>query len=177
MVAVLRRLTSLFALSLFWGGISFPQQLARDFFDNTVIHNVHIDLDSSDWAALKQNYLDSTYYHANISSDALSAAKVGIRSRGRGSRSPDKPNLDVNIDKFVKKNTLAGLRFFVLKANNQDSSVMHEAVAFDLFRKMGLPAPREAPARLYINGQYFGFYTIVEHEDEDFLNRNLGEDG
>jgi CotH kinase protein len=77
-----------------------------------------------------------------------SAGDVGIR--GRGSRSPDKPNLDVNMDKFVKKQRFTGLGFFVLKANNQDSSLMHEALAFELFRKMGLPGPREAPARLYV---------------------------
>jgi spore coat protein CotH len=106
-----------------------------------------------------------------------SAGDVGIRSRGRGSRSPDKPNLDVNMDKFVKKQRFTGLGFFVLKANNQDSSLMHEALAFELFRKMGLPGPREAPARLYVNGEYFGFCTSVEHVDEDFINRNLGERG
>jgi hypothetical protein len=42
---------------------------------------------------------------------------------------------------------------------------------------MGFPAPREAPAQLYVNGQYFGFYTIVEHEDETFLQRNFGQSG
>src|SRR5262249_8322942 len=80
-------------------------------------------------------------------------------------------------EKYVKKQKFAGLSFFILKANNQDASMLHEFVAFGLFRKMGLPAPREAPARLFINGDYFGFYSIVEHEDEDYLDRNLGESG
>jgi hypothetical protein len=177
MFARLRRLGEICVLGLVFGGFSFSQQLTRDFLDNTVIHDIRIDLDPNEWVTLKQNYLNDTYYHADVSSGAMAAADVGIRSRGRGSRSPNKPNLDVNIDKYTKKQRFAGLGFFVLKANNQDASLMHEAVAFALFRKMGLPAPREAPARLYINGEYFGFYTIVEREDEDFLNRNLGEDG
>jgi hypothetical protein len=177
MIAGLRYLAALSVLSLFCARFSFAQQLARNFFDDTVIHDIRIDLDPDDWAALKLNYLDDTYYHANVSSGDLAAADIGIRSRGRGSRSPDKPNLDVNVDKYAKKQKFAGLGFFVLKANNQDASLMHEWLAFDLFRKMGLPAPREAPAKLYVNGEYFGFYTIVEREDEDFLNRNLGEDG
>ena len=46
-----------------------------------------------------------------------------------------------------------------------------------LFRKMGLPAPREAPAQVFVNGQLLGFYFIVEHEDETFLGRNFGESG
>jgi hypothetical protein len=32
-----------------------------------------------------------------------------------------------------------------------------------------------APARLYINDEYFGFYTIVERVNELFLERNFGE--
>src|SRR5262245_41989937 len=132
------------AVTLLCAGSSFGRQLARDFFDNTVIHEIRIDLDPNDWAELKRNYQANTYYRAGISSGSQSAHSVGIRSRGRGSRSPDKPNLDVNIDKYVKKQKFAGLEYFVLKANNQDASLMHEAVAFELFRKMGLPAPREA---------------------------------
>src|SRR4051794_20334580 len=142
--------------------IAPAQQLARDFFDDTVIHEIRLNVDPADWAALRQNYLDNTYYQADLSSGDLAAGAVGIRSRGRGSRSPDKPNLDINVDKYVKKQTFADLGFFILKANNQDASLMHEPIAFKLYRKMGLPAPREAPARLFINGAYFGFYTIVE---------------
>jgi uncharacterized protein (TIGR03437 family) len=164
------------AFSLSFAAIAYPQQLARDFFDDTVIHDVRIDMDPNDWAALQATYLENTYYQADVASGGVSAVGVGIRSRGRGSRSAAKPNFDVNVNKFVKKLTFADLGFFVLKANNQDGSLMHEVVTFKLFRKMGLPAPREAPARVFINGQYLGFYMIVEHEDEDFLTRNLGED-
>jgi spore coat protein CotH len=91
------------AFGLFCAGSSSGQQLARDFFDNTVIHEIRIDLDPNDWAALKRDYLANTYYHAGVSSGLQSASDVGIRSRGNGSRSPEKPNLDVNIGKYVKK--------------------------------------------------------------------------
>jgi uncharacterized protein (TIGR03437 family) len=177
MVARVRRYANNLLVYVLLTGASFGQQLARDFFDNTVVHDIHIDLDPNDWATLKQNYGADTYYSANVSSGSLAASQVAIRSRGRGSRSGEKPNLDVNIDKYIKKQTFAGLAFFILKAQNQDPSTFHEPIAFELFRKMGLPAPREAPARLYINGEYYGYYALIEHEDEDFLTRNLGEDG
>jgi uncharacterized protein (TIGR03437 family) len=157
--------------------LSFAQSAARDFFDDSVIHEIRLNLDSQDWDSLQATYLQNTYYKADVSSGNLSAPGVGIRLRGRGSRSPDKPNLDVNVDKYVKHQTFAGLAFFVLKANTQDASLVREALAFKLFRRCGLPAPREAPVRLFINGEYFGFYTLVEHEDEDFLGRNFGESG
>ena len=40
---------------------------------------------------------------------------------------------------------------------------------------MGLPAPREAFAKLFINGQYAGLYIIIEEMDANFLNRAYGE--
>ena len=40
---------------------------------------------------------------------------------------------------------------------------------------MGLPAPRESSARLYLNGEYFGFFNLVEHIDENFLQRVFNE--
>jgi spore coat protein CotH len=42
---------------------------------------------------------------------------------------------------------------------------------------MGLPASREAYARLFGNNQYAGLYTIVESVDKSFLTRTFGEDG
>jgi uncharacterized protein (TIGR03437 family) len=44
-----------------------------------------------------------------------------------------------------------------------------------VYRHFGLPAPREAHVRLFVNGEIFGLYTIVEAINEDFLARNFGE--
>ena len=44
------------------------------------------------------------------------------------------------------------------------------------FRRMGLTASREAFARLIVNNQYAGLYTIVESVDKSFLSREFGED-
>lgn len=148
---------------------------SKDLFDDTRLHQVHLEISADDWALLRQNYLDNTYYQASVSLGDTQLANVGIRSRGRGSRSPDKPNFAIKANKYVKGQKFAGLETFQLKANNQDSSMLHEILTFKLFRKMGLPAPREAPARVYLNGEYFGLYMLVENEDEDFLDRNFGE--
>jgi hypothetical protein len=43
------------------------------------------------------------------------------------------------------------------------------------YRAMGLKAPRMAPAALYINNAYFGFYTLTEEIDEAFLASVFGE--
>jgi hypothetical protein len=43
------------------------------------------------------------------------------------------------------------------------------------FREMDLPAPRVVHARLTVNNQFLGLYTIVEPIDKKFLKRSLGE--
>jgi hypothetical protein len=40
-----------------------------------------------------------------------------------------------------------------------------------LFERLGVPAPREAHARLFVNNQFLGLYVIVEEIDARFLER------
>jgi len=52
---------------------------------------------------------------------------------------------------------------------------MRERLAMAFFRRMGIPAPRESHARVYINDEYAGAYTLVEDVDPVFIERNFGE--
>ena len=45
---------------------------------------------------------------------------------------------------------------------------MHERISMQLFKKLGLVAPREIFARLFINNTYSGLYAIVESVDKHF---------
>ena len=137
---------------------------------------INLTMNLNDWATLQQNYLLDAYYHATFTWNGISE-DIGIRSHGGSSRSPIKPNLDLNFAHYEKNQTFLGLPFVIIKANNEDPSNLHEWISMKLFRKMGLPAPREAPAQVFLNGQLLGFYYIVEHEDETFLQRDFGESG
>ena len=155
---------------------AFAQVLANPFLDDSTVQVINLTMAPTDWAALQQNYLLNTYYHATFTWNGISE-NIGIRSHGGGSRSPIKPNLDLNFAHYTKTQTFLGLPFVLLKANNEDPSNMCEWLSMKLYRKMGIPAPREAPAQVYINGQILGFYYIVEHLDETFLQRDFGESG
>ena len=56
----------------------------------------------------------------------------------------------------------------VLDNNIQDLSQVKERITMKLMREFGLPAPRESSARLMINGQFVGVYTVVEPVDNAF---------
>jgi uncharacterized protein (TIGR03437 family) len=166
-------------LTLAMAGSATAQTAANAFFDDSHVQILNVTMAASDWAALQQNYLLDTYYHATLTWNGQSVT-MGVRSHGEGSRSPIKPNLDFNFAHYTKTQTFQGLGFVILKANNEDASTLHEWLSMKLYRAMGLPAPREAPAQIYLNGQLLGFYEIVEHVDDNagnYLERNFGENG
>lgn len=149
---------------------------ADAFFDDAVLHEIRLTINTKDWQSLKDNYLDNTYYPCDFRWGGHVARNIGIRSRGTGSRSGVKPGLRVDFDRYVTEQKFLGLKSFVLRNNTQDASNMHERLSMLLFRKMNLLAPREAHTKLYINNQYAGLYSIVESVDKPFLKRMLNED-
>src|SRR5262249_35024514 len=52
-----------------------------------------------------------------------------------------------------------------------------ERVVMEVFSKLGIPAPREVSATVYVNGDYYGVYTVLETINKAFLQRTVGEDG
>jgi hypothetical protein len=145
------------------------------FFDDTVVHDIKLSINTRDWDSLKVNYLDNTVYTCYFQWNNLTVRNVGIRSRGTGSRSGVKPGLRVDFDYYSTDLKFLGLKSVILRNNTQDASNMRERVSMLFFRRMGVKAVREAHARLFINSQYAGLYTIVESIDKNFLQKNLGE--
>src|SRR3954453_18706019 len=110
-----RHLVALIGMSL-----SAAQSDSGPFFDNSVVQEIRLTVKDSDWKTLRDNYLDSTYYPSDFAWNGTSISQIGIKSRGSGSRSPEKPNLTLNFDKYVSGQSFLGLSSVTLKANNQD---------------------------------------------------------
>ena len=151
-------------------------QSIEEFFDDTVVHDIRITINSKDWSALKENYKENIYYPVTMQWKDVTIRNAGVRSRGFGSRSNTKPGLRFDADRYAADQTFIGLKSFVLDNLVQDPSMLRERVTMAFFRRLGLPAPREAHARLYINNQFVGVYAIVETIDKGFLGRTFGED-
>src|SRR5688572_11549061 len=88
-------------------------QSASDFFSDSLLHQVDIEINPKDLKALIDNYRDNTYYPANITWRDITVENVGIRSKGRTSRRAEKPGLRVDIDRFEEQRFL-GLKSFLL---------------------------------------------------------------
>jgi hypothetical protein len=168
---------------VFAGGLLISSEVptrsdpAQDLFDDTVVHDVHLSVSATDWATLLGNFLSNDYYPAQLSWRDNEVWNIGIRSRGNGSRSGAKPGLRVDFDRYADGQTFLGLTGLVLRNNTQDPSNMREQLSMAFFRRMALPAPREAFARVFVNDEYAGLYTLVEEVNKDFLTRTFGENG
>ena len=149
---------------------------ADAFFDDTALQEIRLDINEKDWQSIQENYLSNEYKPCDFKWRNEVVRNVGIRSRGTGSRSGVKPGLRVDFDRFSTNQKFLGLKSFVLRNNTQDPTNMHERLTMLLYRRIGMPAEREAHTKLYINGRYAGLFTIVESPDKDFMKRNYGED-
>jgi CotH protein len=145
------------------------------FFNDSVLQEIRLEINSKDWQTLKDNYLSNEYYPCDFKWGGQVVRNAGIRSRGNFSRSGVKPGLRVDFNRYTTGQTFLDLKSVVLRNNSTDFTSMHERVTMLLFARMGLPAPRVAHARLFINNAYAGLYGVVESVDKAFLSRNFDE--
>ena len=114
----------------------------------------------------------------------LTLTNVGIRFKGVSSfvRAPNAYKRPFKLD-FGRGS--AGRRFqgageFYLNNNVNDATQMREALAYDLFRRAEIPAPRTAFAQVFLTipgrfeDRHLGLYTMIEAVDDDFLERAFG---
>jgi len=173
----MRPLLRLIAVPLVLAALAGPAaaQTADDLFDAGSLRELRLVLHSSDWSALKATFQENTFYPADVTWSGTTLRNAAVRSRGLGSRSATKPGLLLRFDRYVRDGTFLGQTSLVLDNLTQDPSAMKEVLAMQLFRRMGLPAPREAFVRLYVNNAYLGLYAVVEDIAAPFLQRTLGE--
>lgn len=143
-------------------------------FADTAVQRLDLRVHSTDWAKLKQQFQSNEYYPADVVFAGQTVRNVGIRSRGLGSRSATKPGLRVDFDRYTAAQQFLGLKSFVLDNLTQDPSAIRETVTMKLFARLGIPAPREAHVRLYVNNEFAGLYAVVESIDKRFLARVFG---
>ncbi|MFM8421082.1 MAG: CotH kinase family protein, partial [Verrucomicrobiota bacterium] len=111
---------------------------------------------------------------------------VSVRFKGVSSmvRAPNafKRPFRVDLERGATNRRFMGVPEFVLNNNVNDATQMREVLAYDAFRRAGLPAPRTAFARvsLTIPGrltrQHLGLYTVVEPVDRAFLRSRFQTD-
>lgn len=147
-------------------------------FNPMQVAEVSIQLPSSSAAALDtapDTYVPATF---SIVSSAFTQGPVsiGLRLKGAaGTAQPldQKPGLKLKFNYGDPQTRLVGLKKLTLNSMTQDPSMLHETVAYRIFRALGLPAARTGYAQVTINGEPYGVYLILEPYDEVTLSSHF----
>jgi hypothetical protein len=110
---------------------------------------------------------------------------ISVRFKGNSSfniaRNSLKKSLKLDFNDADDTRRFFGMTKLNLNNGAMDPSVLREALAYDVFRRAGVPASRTAFARVFItvpgqlDREYAGLYTAVEQVDGTFLKDRLGE--
>lgn len=152
-------------------------QTADEFLSGQSLDDLWVHINARDWAALRGAYQEDTFYPCDVEWRGVKARNAGCRSRGFGSRNPIKPGLDIEFDRYVTGQRFLGLASLVLDNLWQDPSMVKERLSMLLFRRMGLPSPRESHVKLFVGSrrEFAGVYAAVEPVDRSLLARAFGE--
>lgn len=154
---------------------------AAALFSASSIARISLTLGEAERAALQ--VAPATYVHGALEvtladGTRLELQDVGVRLKGKlgSARSLDqKAAFLIKTNAYVPQQKLLGLGKLALNNMVQDPSMIHEQLAYLLFRHMGIAAPRTGYATVDVNGERFGLYASVEVVDnESFLDHWFG---
>lgn len=153
---------------------------AEDFFGLTKLHNFHVTIAPADFLRMSPAGEPGVYSEvpATLQFEDRNWGAISIRYKGNSSYkyAPGeiKRSLKLDLDSGTDR-TFFGMSELNLNNNAFDPSQMREALAYDVFRRARVPAPRTAFARVFLTvpgahaRKYLGLFTVVEQVDQDFF--------
>jgi len=170
---------SIFFLNIFFLAIilqafsqpSFPPN--APVFDSSVVARVDITVNPDTLQWIYDNVESDIEFHAtfkfNNGTINETVDDIGFRLRGNTSRYSQKKSFKVSFNTFQSGRKFYGMEKMNLNGEHNDPSIIRSRICWDWLRAFGVPAPRSTHAEVYINGNYYGLYIIVEHVDEEFV--------
>ncbi len=140
------------------------------FFHLDRVHALGLAIDSQSWQALLQAPRDYAPVTLVVGDDTY---EVGVRLKGGSTyrQLSDKPSLKVKFDFVVEDQRIWGLQGINLHNQTYDPSMLAEGLAYEVYRRLGVAAPRTAFVSLTVNDLDYGFYAAVERKDKTWLRR------
>lgn len=143
--------------------ITFPQE----YWEDSLKHN----------KAYKDSIYESKYLQCNVNIDDENYYACGIRYKGESSYQyypSKKKSFRLKLNAFNKKQNHENIKGISLNNNFKDPSMMREKLILDYCNKNDILGQRSAFAKVYVNGEYYGVYTILENINKRFLKRKFG---
>lgn len=157
-----------------------PSSSADWVFDEEQVRTYELELGATEWAELQARALDEEYVAAQLSVDGELVGQVGLRFKGNagtlarcarpGALICPKVSMKIKFDEFEPEQRWQGFKRLNFNSMLSDPTYLRERLAYQLFREMGVPAPRAGHARLVVNGEDRGVYSLVEDIDGRFTD-------
>ncbi|MEZ5174519.1 MAG: CotH kinase family protein [Bacteroidia bacterium] len=141
------------------------------------VASVYITIDEDTLNALlsPENWGNDREFPAqfNYSSNNLndSVSSIGFRLRGNTSLGAAKKSFKISFNTYEEGQKWQGLEKMNLNGSHNDPSMIRAALCWNAIRRAGLPGSRVSFVRLYINDEYKGLYSNIEHIDEEFADK------
>jgi len=147
-------------------------------FADYLIPRVDIYISPDSLQEMYDNPWEEKEYKAdfNFSDGYISEAveNVGFRIKGNTSVNSQKKSFRISFNTFEPGRKFHEIEKMNLNGEHNDPSVIRTKIAMDLYRQMGIPAPRTNHYLLYVNNNFYGVYMNVEHIDEIFTELRFG---
>lgn len=158
------------------------QSAGDKLFDNTTIHKIEFISESEpNLYQQLQSEVDiffRPYHLVKMLFDGEALDSVGIRVKGNSSAEfSDQVPFKIDINEYVKGQSFNGLQKLNLGNSLDDDYRQRDRVAYELFRRSGVAAPRSAYAEVYINDVFINIYLLVEQIDKEFIEENFADLG
>ncbi|ABR48158.1 Spore coat protein CotH [Alkaliphilus metalliredigens QYMF] len=151
----------------------------EELFIKDNIIDIHVEISEEDWESILGDPMAKEYKSANITVDGINLEDVGLRTKGNSTlrttanSESERYSFKIKVDRHIEEQTLLGLDKFVLNSNVMDPSNLREYLSYELLRELGADVPLTNFANIYINGELYGFYLMVEAIDDSFIERNF----
>src|SRR4030042_1677801 len=152
-----------------------------DPFTTDRVVTVRIVMQEGDWESFAANAFTKDYYKADFWFDDELVPDVGIRTKGNASlmetvawNSPRFP-LAIDFNLFNRARTFHGINKVHFNNGWSDPTLLRDVISYEIFAKMGVPAPRASIVDLWVNDMHLGVYTMAEAVDKAFLQRYFSD--
>ena len=151
--------------------VEAPPDLSEAWYSDDAILQVELEISESGLIALTAD--PYTYVRASLTVDGRLYTPVAARCKGENSFLPitTKCSLKIKLDAYLDDGALYGMREITLNNMSNDPSMMHERIAYRLYREAGVPAARSNHAWVLLNGEPYGLFANVETVNRDLVAR------
>jgi len=145
--------------------------LSVELYDTSTV--IELGLVVSDQSAASLLADPRTYVPADLVYRGRQYGPVGLRLKGSNSFEPfdQKPSFRIDVNQYVAGARFLGLADLTLNNMDNDPSMMHERLAYEFAREVGVPSSRAAHATVTVNDQLYGLYTSVETVKHRMISR------